>query len=186
MVTCSAGSRRPQLSLDPQRSTGLAAYNRPTQRKALQPDSVTRPGAVIAPWTVSSRATRSRMPGVRGRCGRGGGLWRRHLDAEGDTPGLTGLERSDVHDAASDQLAPVLPHLDDHGIFRGCGVSGVPDGALHVERTQRGPDNRTGAADGVEAQVAPAGRARDRAAQDALSAVWAVPRLAHHRRGHSA
>jgi hypothetical protein len=34
--------------------------------------------------------------------------------------------------------------------------------------------------------VAPAGRARDRAAQDALSAVWAVPRLAHHRRGHSA
>lgn len=90
-------------------------------------------------------------------------------------PGLTGLERPDVHDAASNELAPILPHLDDHGVFGGGGVGGVSDGALHVERAEGGPDDRTGTGDGVEAQMAPAGRAGDRAAQDALSAVWALP-----------
>src|SRR4026208_1446772 len=146
-----------------------------------------RAGATVTrPRPGASRAAASGMPGVRGRGGRGGGLRRGHLDAERDMPGLTGLERPDVHHAAGDELAPVLSHLDDHGIFGGGGVGGVPDSALDVERAQGGPDDWTGAGDGVEAQVAPAGRARDRAAQDTLSAVWALPRLAHHGGGHSA
>src|SRR5690242_12219753 len=73
-----------------------------------------RNGRGTPPRPFSLRTSSGPAEPARGRGGRNGGLRRLHLDAERDAPGLPRLQGSDVHDAAGDEIAPVLTHLDDH------------------------------------------------------------------------